>query len=281
MAELQAEVAYWLSVAIRAVQSFPSFIGNNWVGVLLSIILLLAAARQQIKNHFTTITSLPLSGKAPYAWQVLMKTNWRTVAAIMGLFYLGNFLTVGFKDYASASDQNKITTLRLADANGKLATSQVNCQLQTNDIRNERDSTKAKYETLEKQSRDQQTTINGCLSQAMKLLTPEAPRTVLLMDRIQPNPNSAKWSQELIVLTNRTVIGASGRIICDKAFNQIRLRIAGARAYMNTGASKVAANAADFSVGSPNWSPTAPLVFTIFHDDEGPGECRMALTTSK
>ena len=71
----------WLSVAIRAVQSFPVFIGYNWVGVLLSCVLVLSAARASIKNHLIAIRPLPWSGKFVDTGRALVAADWRTVVS--------------------------------------------------------------------------------------------------------------------------------------------------------------------------------------------------------
>jgi hypothetical protein len=98
-----------------------------------------------------------------------MATNWKTVGAIIGVFWMGNFLTVGFHNYFSASE-------RARDATVQIGSAKLDCQLQSAVLQNERDVAMAKSDTLDKQNRDQQGTINGCLSRAIKLVTPVTPQ---------------------------------------------------------------------------------------------------------
>ena len=78
-----------------------------------------------------------------------MSTNWRTVAAIVGVFWVGNFLTIGFHDYANASEQTRKALGQLSQAQVKISSSAVDCQLQTNGLINEIGAQKAQNSAIE------------------------------------------------------------------------------------------------------------------------------------
>ena len=68
-------------------------------------------------------------------------------------------------------------------------------------------------QTLQNQNRDQQTTINGCLTQAMKLLIPEPRKlTVLWLD--EETKDSFKETR-YVLLTTRPVTPVQMAVVCN------------------------------------------------------------------
>ena len=252
---------YWLSVGIRAVQTFPTFIGNNWVGVLLSLILLGPSIRTAVKKHFSEIQQLAWSGKFFYTGRVLMQTNWKTVVAIVGAFMIGNFLTVGYRDYANATEQNKGIGQELDGAKMKIATSGINCQLQTNEIRNERDSEKAKNQTLEKQNRDEQVLIAGCQSEALKGLMPEPRRVTPLILDSDVTTNEMNKRARWIVLVNKTLTPIRFNVECNNRLNDVQLATI-PEGPIGFRSGRLNDRAWQFELITPAWGPTSPLLIT-------------------
>jgi hypothetical protein len=84
-------------------------------------------------------------------------------------------------------------------------------------------------QTLQNQNRDQQSTINDCLSQAMKLLTPEAFRqTILYLDDLHPGPQSAAMkTARFLILTNKTITPLRMAIGCDSSVAELNAWIVG------------------------------------------------------
>lgn len=262
MAELQPEVSYWISVAIRTTQTFPAFIGNNWVGVFLSCALLLPGIRTRVRSHVTAIAPLAWPGKFIYTGRALMKTNWQTVGMIVLVFWIGNFLTVGFRDYANASEQTRKTSGQLIEARAKVASGAVDCQLQTNGISSELGAQKAQNSTLQKQNRDQQASINGCLSKAIDLIPKPEPfkETILLLDNPkQDNPamKGARW----LILSNKTVTPIIMFIQCDLSVASMEVEVVGG-APRGGGTDRISTNSFRAQISTPAWSPVSPLLVT-------------------
>ncbi len=260
MSELQAGISYWLSVSIRTVQTFPSFIGNNWVGVLLSFALLLPATRQRVKEHLAEIRAMAWSGKFFYTGRTLMQTNWRTVIIIIGAFLFGNFLTVGFRDYASATNQTKSVGEQLSTVKSQLAASAVNCQLQTNDIRTARDVEQGKNQILQDQNRAEQVLVADCQNQAIKRLTPEP----LTITPLTLDVNDSEMGREVkwLVLTNKTLTPVTLRVTCTEEMQDLTIYVMGAAA-IEGGADKLSATEWRYRIVSPAWSPTSPVVAVV------------------
>lgn len=60
-------------------------------------------------------------------------------------------------------------------------------------------------QTLQGQNRDQQSTINGCLSQAIKLLTPEALKITAIGFDVTEDAKATIKSARTLLITNKIV----------------------------------------------------------------------------
>jgi hypothetical protein len=125
-------------------------------------------------------------------------------------------------------------------------------------------------ETLQHQNRDQQSTINGCLSQAMKLLTPaELKVTPVLMDPVAPNP--ATTNTQWILLANKTVTPVRMVVSCTADIESVVVSPIGS-AFMG-GSGKLNSRSWETIIHSPAWSPTLPLQATISYKGKGDMAC--------
>lgn len=116
-------------------------------------------------------------------------------------------------------------------------------------------------QTLQKQNRDQQATINGCLTQAMGLLAPEPMRiTPLALDNESKDGiKKIRW----LVLVNKSVTPVQMNVICNKTLeNEASVWIAGS-GLLGGGANKVAPNVVGVNVSTPAWSATSPMLVSM------------------
>jgi len=278
MAEIQAEISYWLSVAIRAIQTFPAFIGNNWVGMLLSFALLLPSIGPRIKAHFINIRTLAWSGKFFYTGRALMSTNWRSVVGVVGVFFFANFLTVGFHDYSGAAQQNMQTINKVNSLKYQLGTTAVDCQLQTGGIRTERDTEKAKNLVLEKQNRDEQLTINNCLVQLGKGQEPlHITQLPLGFMATALDVRDVKHAVSWLLLTNKTVTPVRLYIGCTFPIESVSggiMSASGGTTAMvgpNDSDLRVSDHEFNYRIISPAWAVDSPLVLAIMPVDQFSG----------
>jgi len=125
-------------------------------------------------------------------------------------------------------------------------------------------------QTLQKQNRDQQSTINGCLSQAMKLLTPEPLRiTPLVFDNETASEiKKVRW----LVVTNKTITPVQMNVVCSRPFEDGSVWVVGS-GMMGGGASKIAPQVLGIGVSTPAWSPTSPLLVTMSYRGDNDLAC--------
>ncbi len=118
--------------------------------------------------------------------------------------------------------------------------------------------------TLSTQNRDQQNTINNCQTQALKLLTPAAQKTtvVLLDTDMQATPHKSRF----IMITNKDVNPVASHVICNQALSSGFLQPIGAPATMGGSPVKLAPNALRFFIQSPPWTPTEPFLMTVTYE---------------
>ncbi len=227
MAELQAGISFWLSVVVRSLRTFPEFLGNNWPGVLLALVWSIHHGRKDIRKHFDVVrrilrirTAEAYRNLFAYAGSALMRTNWKPAFMIVILFFLGNVLTEAYRDYAAASRRTHDKDIELADVRQQIINSATSCQLQTNEIRGERDKGTARNEVLERQNRDEQVLIAGCQSEALKLLAPRVLETTpIYLD--SDNANVEARRSRILVLTNKPLSPARLVVGCSQGVTEI------------------------------------------------------------
>lgn len=143
------------------------------------------------------------------------------------------------------------------------------CDLQLASVRQDSASKEAVAQTLQKQNRDQQSTIDGCLSQAMKLLTPEEQKTTPNFFDNNNSTNVAIRTARWILLTNEALTPVRMVIQCDKYLESASAHPIGGGAMMGSGSSRLARNAWENNIQSPAWTPAQPFIATVsYRGDE-------------
>lgn len=152
--------------------------------------------------------------------------------------------------------------------------------VQANRLRDERDmalgdlradcaAKDAKAQTLEKQNRDQQASINGCLSKAIDLIPKPEPfrQTILTMEQFQDNKNTSTRISRFLLLTNKSVSPLIMGAYCNGSIADLRVSIVGS-GFITSAATKADAQNYRIDVATPAWTPTSPLLISVEHYDK-------------
>jgi nitrogen fixation-related uncharacterized protein len=118
-------------------------------------------------------------------------------------------------------------------------------------------------ETLGKQNRDQQDTINNCQTQALKLLTPEAFKiTPVTLESPHPGVDAQTW--KVLLITNKSVTPIDLIVTCNKRMKGISGEVlGGGGVQLYGGADKIMPNAYELHITSPAWTVVTPLELNV------------------
>lgn len=132
-------------------------------------------------------------------------------------------------------------------------------------------------DTLNRQNRDQQNTINNCQTQALKLLTPQVQKTTVLY--LDEDHTQIPHVVRFILLTNKPVTPVDMNIQCNRMMDDARLEaLETGRKELGTGPVRLARNEFTVNVIGPSWTPTGPFLATIKYEGESEGlECSFDL----
>ena len=92
-----------------------------------------------------------------------------------------------------------------------------------------------------------------------------------------PRPEYGKVAKEFILTTTKVMDGAHVAVTCENKINQGTAQLAGGSAMMSGGGGIQGDHTYIASISSPNWSPRAPLVMTLFFDEPDLGKCTFTL----
>jgi hypothetical protein len=134
-----------------------------------------------------------------------------------------------------------------------------------------------KNETLDKQNRDQQSTINNCQTQALKLLTPEALNIIPIpLSKDGQSPTPTQRTAQFLLLTNKAISPVDMEMQCDQIFQMSMFggaEILGAYPQMG-GSGVTAPKTANISINSPAWTPKTPMRITVYYNGNQDINCR-------
>jgi hypothetical protein len=258
-------VHHLFNLIATAVEKMPSLVGSNWGGVVFTALL-----------FFATEAVLMRWGEA--------RTHWKRNTGIgigvvvmgwLGLFALSAFLSVydDHQNFVGATARIKRTMkseseVAQLDLNKKLF-SQEN-QLESAKLECARQT--GQNDTLQKQNRDQQNSINGCLTQAMGLLKPPETKIVALIfgqEAPKDNIRTIKW----LLLTNKQLPPDVVIQCTDPQTNAVgSVSIEGASMWLMGGSGVILSgphqgrlnqNTWEVSQGSGAWTPETPLFITV------------------
>jgi hypothetical protein len=117
-------------------------------------------------------------------------------------------------------------------------------------------------QALQRQNGDQQGTINGCLSQAMKLLTPQPFQlNVLLLDNefTETSLRRTRW----IIVTNKIVTPVLMQVSCNRDIERTYVWIIGS-GIRGGGEDRVTPRVFSINIVTPAWSPATPMLVSVW-----------------
>jgi len=128
-------------------------------------------------------------------------------------------------------------------------------------------------QTLRKQTEDQQLTINGCFSQAIKLLTPEDLRvhavTLGPMATAEDLKRDPVHPISMLVLTNKPIVTTKFKVECDQSVEILGASIVGSQAtQFSQWNGRVSDRVYMVGISAPDWTPMAPLLITLRNQKE-------------
>jgi low affinity Fe/Cu permease len=231
----------------------PSSLGSNWLGLLFPLLVFLLTQAisgfvnglQYMKDHWkkNIILGFAVAGAAwtcLFGWCVIT-----TVDADHGE------LNARVRTLHNARD----SVVKISEAKKQEITNAMNelkVQCATKDGTNQ---------TLQNQNRDQQSTINRCFSEAMKLLTPEPLHVSGVAFDNEPldgTTTRVRW----LVITNKTLTPARLNMSCNGDLLTADASIAGSTAMLGR-AAMVSTRVVAIDINSPPFSPTSPIIVTM------------------
>ncbi len=196
---------------------------------------------------------------------------------LLFLYFLGATIEQDHRDLVKRVTglKNQVEQDKLQDAT-KLSEETRKLQAVINDLKTQCAVDEGISQTLQKQNRDQQSTINGCLAQAMKFLTPEPLKTTpLVLDN--DTTNQADKKIRWLLLVNKTVTPVRILVPCNRPLgNQASVWILGT-GVMGGGAAKVSPNALEVDISTPAWSPISPMVISMSYRGDNDISCSFIL----
>ena len=235
-----------LHLAARALAALPSSLGSNWLGLLFPLLVFILT---QIVTGFVR------------GW-ASMKAHWKDNLligfAVAGVAWTGLYiwciLTTISTDHTQLNA--RIRSLRRTGDQQRSNFAQQIEALQTSNQHLQQDCAVKEgiNNTLQKQNRDQQGTINGCLSQAMKLLTPEEQKITPLILHSDQTHKTIEW----IALINKTIQYPRIVVACNRPVVSADLQMVGGTGSLG-GPIRLSQFAWEIQITEPPWSPIHPF----------------------
>jgi hypothetical protein len=270
---------FWLECIIKAFWDSAFFTGTNKTGILYALAVTALSlgwsARRQVKRHDSWKAAI-------INWKEVFGTGAIIALAAWVLVFLGHLIAAPYGLHTEIEAQKKQSSQEsdrhtqelsstFASERKRLADDSRVWQAKATETKNECAIKEGISQTLQKQNRDQQATINGCLSQAMKLLAPEEFKmTPVFFDEDYSNAviRKARW----ILITNKLVTPVRMLIQCDKYLESAYSGpVSGAS--MGSGGNRLAPNVWSSEIQSPAWTPTLPFLATVSYRGGGDIVC--------
>lgn len=93
---------------------------------------------------------------------------------------------------------------------------------------------------------------------------------------VDPDPKYGKHATRILLTTNKTMNGAQVAIHCAHKINHGFAGMPGAGVMLVAGQEVVNGQTFVVRITSPNWSPTFPMLITLYYDDDSVGPCEIS-----
>lgn len=247
---------FWVRCLIKSFWDSAFFVGSNKTGISVSIIVALVSISRPISKHVKQ-----------HGWSSL-KRNWPKVigeGALLGagaflLIWICHLIAAPYGLYTEVEAKNQEAARSCAHEEKQLSGQLGTLSSQLTEIKTDRAVKEGIIQTLERQNRDQQKTVNGCLSQAMTLLSAKPFRmTILKLDL--PHIANA-WN--VLLITNQVVSPVTIKVVCNAPVVRVTSEIIGGGVRLGND-SRLTPDSYETTVSLPPWTPEAPMLVTAEH----------------
>jgi len=134
----------------------------------------------------------------------------------------------------------------------------------------------ARLQTCSGQLTDAQKNVNDCLTQLGKANTAEPPKVTPFVVPTITDTKVAAHTKTIVVLTNKIITPIRSIISCQGDFVVVGATVANASSIMGGGAGWVGTRQYRIGIGSPAWTPTDPLILTVYYNEDDVGQCSIS-----
>ncbi|HXO20965.1 MAG TPA: hypothetical protein VOA87_13705 [Thermoanaerobaculia bacterium] len=179
------------------------------------------------------------------------------------------------RDEVIAARDEQISDLggQVVDLSSQSGSQQINREQAINNRESTITNRESQISSLQARMLDQQKLVSELQIELGKSQQPEAFRTtVLKISTPIANPKIAPNVTTLLMLTNRVVTPVHAIVFCDNAMVNVEVNVAGSGEFKDAGTSRMGPNGFQINIALPAWSPTTPLLVTIYHENDL-GQC--------
>jgi len=255
------------NLLLRAFLAVPTSLGSTWLGLffplwgflIAQMVILFAGGWGQMKTH----------------WRQNVVRGFAVAGVAWASLFLWCVITTTYEDHMDLSAKAQSLHLRLSGSaqHEKDSVQAVQSDLNSKiaNIRQDCAKTEGANGVLTKQTADQQSTINNCQTQALKLLTPEEMKIVPLVTD-PPNAGIGEQHVKWLVLINKAVTPVNLLVQCQKRFVSASASILGS-GIMSGGTNRINDFQYQTNISTPIWSPESPLIYTMSYIGDQNNSC--------
>lgn len=204
--------------------------------------------------------------------QVALKVGVWCSLVIYGPLIIWQFGRTVYEDHMGLVARAYQQAILIANADAERQSIRAKDQREYNDLKVSCAETVGASRQLQSQNRDQQTTINNCQTQALKLLTPEPFKIVPLV--LEPASGGIeKQNVKFLLLTNRTVTPVNLVVTCRRRLLSASLSPIGAGSIMLSGPARLTDTQFQLSLDSPAWGPETPIIVSLSYFGDSNNTC--------
>jgi hypothetical protein len=273
-------IRYWILVLARAVSDSLGVIGHTRNTIIFGSIVLFLTALWSWRKERDEKTG----------WKMFFREHLpREISRIVPVaflawipFFLWFMIDTPYKMQDEADHRTGVATQTntqiqtlYASCQSGLAGSTSRAEVLSQQVASQQQTINSLQATLGQQQgtlNSQQSTTNSCVVALGKASIPE-PLTTTVQFLPSDNFTEAKHRTYLLAFTNKPRPSpVKGMVGCEKNVTRISLWVLGTGTLAG-GASPVSNGVSDWELDSPGWTPTSPIVFTVFHDEDDIGKC--------
>lgn len=258
------------NLLLRSAIAIPGALGSTWLGLLFpvasfiiaQIVFLLVRGPAKMRAHWkqNVVEGLAVAGAA---WSMLFL--WCVVTTTYGDHvqlnkHIGEIHTALV---SADSRQNAAVGRVVEDLGGRLSALQTSCS-----------KIDGANEVLIRQTTAQQSSINNCQTQALKLLIPEAQQTTpLVLD--EPSGTGPEWRMRWLLMTNKIVTPLTMIVRCNQPLSTLDFAPVGTDTMVGA-PGRISQDAYQLFMSLPAWDKNSPLVVTMTYRGKADLACEFS-----